>query len=70
MHAVLFSSLLIAHFPGRLRTQSELEKCVLCENSPRLALEQRRRYGSWQTLVVDSRRSLVLRSDTKITHCF
>ena len=35
-------------------TQSEREKCVLCESSPRLASEQRRRrHRSRQTLVVD-----------------
>ena len=53
-------------------TQSELiatEKCVLCESSTRLASEQRRRrYRSWQTPVVDSRRRLVFRNDTKPAH--
>ena len=35
-------------------TQSEREKCVLCESSTRLASEQRRRrHRSRQTLVVD-----------------
>ena len=54
----LIPFLLLFHSSGRLRHHKNefiaTEKCVLCENTTKLASEQRRRrYRSWQTSVVD-----------------
>ena len=54
----LIPFLFLVHSSGRLRHHNnefiETEKCVLCENTTKLASEQRgRRYRGWQNPVVD-----------------
>ena len=57
-HHRSYRFLLLVHSTGRLRHHKNefiaTEECVLCENTRKLASEQRhRRYRSWQTPVVD-----------------